>query len=171
MDGSVEQGDSVVVVGGGRGVTTVKASKKVGESGKVTVYEGSNKEIQTIRSTIKQNQVPSQIDLVHAIVGEEINLYNESHGAARLTPEELPQCDVLELDCEGSEIEILQNLAIQPRVILVETHGLYDAPSAIVENLLREMQYSIKSKNIAVNGPGLEHCRENDIYVLVAIQE
>ena len=44
---------------------------------------------------------------------------------------------MLELDCEGAEVEILRELTIQPRVILVETHVLYGAPT---DSLLRYMR-------------------------------
>jgi hypothetical protein len=33
--------------------------------------------------------------------------------------------DILELDCEGSEIEILQDLTARPRHIIVEMHPMY----------------------------------------------
>jgi hypothetical protein len=39
----------------------------------------------------------------------------------QVTPAELPECDVLELNCEGSEIGILRNMTIRPRAIAVET--------------------------------------------------
>jgi hypothetical protein len=46
---------------------------------------------------------------------------------AVLPPSELPPCNVLELDCEGAEVEILREMNIQPRVILVETHDHFSA--------------------------------------------
>lgn len=73
------------------------------------------------------------------------------------------------MDCEGAEIEILENLTIRPRVILVESHGMLDAPSSEIEELLNELSYSVKSKEIADRG--LEDtCLEYDIYSLTAVQ-
>jgi hypothetical protein len=41
-------------------------------------------------------------------------------------PQFLPQADVIEMDCEGAELEIIENLSIRPRVITVETHSNHD---------------------------------------------
>jgi hypothetical protein len=81
----------------------------------------------------------------------------------------LPECDVLLLDCEGSEIGILEKLTVQPRVILVESHGMYDSPSQEIEELLKRQSYSIKSKEPAVKES--EFCCDNDIYSITAVRE
>jgi hypothetical protein len=47
-----------------------------------------------------------------------------------ISPAELPECDILELDGEGAESLILRNMTIRPRVIAVETHGVYGAPTS-----------------------------------------
>ena len=60
---------------------------------------------------------------------------------AVVAPEALPPCDVLELDCEGAEVEILSTMTIRPRVILTETHGLYGAPTPRVVELLGKIGY------------------------------
>ncbi|SFS48256.1 FkbM family methyltransferase [Halostagnicola kamekurae] len=165
-----EEGDNVVIVGGGWGVTAVKAAQKVGNSGRVTVYEGSERQINHVQETIRKHNLSDRVDVVHGIVGPEISLRGEAKNASRVSPEQLPECDVLELDCEGAEIEILENLTIQPRVILVESHGIRDSPSSKVEELLNDLSYSVKSKEIADRGRE-DVCLENDIYSLTAVQE
>jgi hypothetical protein len=163
----VREGDNVVIVGGGWGVTAVKAAEKVEGSGSVTVYEGSDKEINHVQQTITEYNLSDRVDITHGIVGEKINLRGEAKGAARVSPEQLPECDVLELDCEGAEIEILENMKIRPRVILVETHGLFDSPSSEVEDILDNLSYSIESKVIAEKDNEQMH-KEQDVYCIAA---
>ena len=166
----VQNGDKVTIVGGGRGVTAVRAAQKVGESGKITVYEGSLEQYKNTTETSKINNVGDRVDVIHGLVGPEIGLLGEKGRADHISPEQLPDCDVLELDCEGAEIEILQNLSIRPRVILVETHGPHDAPSSIVEDLLQELSYTIETKRVADNSQK-QYCVDNDIYSIAATRE
>jgi hypothetical protein len=170
IDEYVDSGDSVVIIGGGWGVTTVKAAMNVGEEGSLTVYEGSKKELNHVLDTINKNGVQDRVDPIHAVVGPEISLRGEARGAEQVSPEEIPSCDVLELDCEGAEISILESLKIQPETILVESHGMHGAPTSEVENLLNQMSYSVKSKRIADKGVA-EQCERDDIYVLAAVRE
>lgn len=37
-------------------------------------------------------------------------------------PQKIPACDVLELDCEGAEIEIIESINFTPRALIVELH-------------------------------------------------
>jgi hypothetical protein len=89
--------------------------------------------------------VGSQVDIRNALVGPDIAVYSsendESHRGA--SPEELPKCDVLEMDCEGAELEIVRNLNIRPNTIIMEVHPQrYDrAPEAIDE--LNNIGYNI----------------------------
>jgi hypothetical protein len=162
-----KNGDEVIIVGGGRGVTAVNAARKVGPSGKVTVYEGSKEHTDYVRQSAKINELEDRINVIHGIVGPMISLNGEAKEPDQISPEELPRCDLLELDCEGSEVEILQNLSIRPRDILVESHGMYDAPASKLEDLLRDLSYSVISKSIADEGIQ-DFCIENDVYVISA---
>jgi hypothetical protein len=76
---------------------------------------------------------------------------------------------VLELDCEGAEVEILRELTIQPRVILVETHGLYGAPTHLVASLLEKRGYIISDRGVA-EPRAAHHCTEHDLRVLLGIK-
>lgn len=164
----VQPGSDVVIIGGGWGVTAVKAAEKVGEGGSVTVYEGSAKEVDQVRRTVETNGYSDIVEVNHAIVGTALNLRGDSGEAAIVSPEELPKCDVLELDCEGSEIEILKELTIRPDVILVETHGLYDASTDEVRSILSNRSYSVVSNEIA-DKDSREKCLRDDIRVLTAL--
>ena len=169
IERNIDPDDDVIIVGGGWGVTAVKAAYKVGKGGTVTVYEGSAKEVDRVRRTAETNGYSDIINVKHAIVGTGLNLRGDSGAAAVVNPEELPQCDVLELDCEGSEIEILEEITIRPDVILVETHGQYDASTDDVKSILSDKSYSVVSSVIA-DRDSQEKCINDDIRVLTAIR-
>lgn len=137
-------GDEVVIVGGGYGVTAVRAAQIVGEAGHVTVYEGGEEQVEVVNETIDVNGVTSLCETSHAIVGEEKVLYGDSGGADRISPDELPDCDVLEMDCEGSELQILENMDIRPETLIIELHpGQYtDDIYGPIDNV-REMGYEL----------------------------
>lgn len=164
---SVLKGDEIVIVGGGWGVTAVKAAQKAGSSGEITVYEGSINQIRMIKETLGMNNIPSKVTLIHSIVGPAVELHGDASDASPISPEELPKCDVLELDCEGSELQILKDMQIQPRVILVESHGMNGAPSSEIEEILEKRDYSIKNKNVAEERMR-DFSIDNDIFVLTA---
>lgn len=170
MEDYIEPGADVVIVGGGWGVTAVKAAEKVGSDGAVTVYEGSAKEVERVRRTIETNGYADIVTVKHAIVGTALNLRGDSGDAMIVNPDDLPQCDVLELDCEGTEIEILEGLAIRPNVILVEAHGLYDASTDEVASILSDRSYSVVA-NVIADEDLREQCESNDIRVLTALSD
>lgn len=180
IQGHAAPGDSVVIVGGGWGVSAVVASTRTGETGSVAVYEGSASAVEQVEETIRLNGVVDRVSVHHAVVGPEIQLNGGRGGATELSPEELPAHDVLVLDCEGAEIAILSNLEFIPRKIIVETHGLYDSSEEDVKMLMEDMGYEIAERKTAeigtVNGlvggrvveTDLEdHCRESGVFVLV----
>lgn len=168
----VQSGDSVVIVGGGQGVTAVKAARQVGRRGQVIVFEGSKQQVQNTKKTSDINNVSDIVCVHNCIVGPAKAVYGKEDkiNIKRVSPEDLPRCDVLELDCEGAEIEILRNLSQKPRVILVETHGLHDASSNQIRTILEDMSYNVVSKVVADESKE-QFCRENDIFALTAIIE
>lgn len=162
----VKPGDSVVVVGGGWGVSAIHASRNTEDTGSVIVFEGSKEMISRVRETLKLNGVEDRVDLQNAVVGHDVDVWGEVTGDV-VHPTDLPECNVLVLDCEGTEMEILDEMKIRPRVVIVEAHGLYDAPSAEVASLLEEQGFNVTNQVIA--NQGLEDiCKENDIMVLTA---
>ena len=43
-----------------------------------------------------------------------------------MSAKHLPECDIMKIDTEGAEIEILENLTIQPVVFLIEFHSAWN---------------------------------------------
>lgn len=165
----VTPGDTIVIVGGGKGVTAVHAACSTGKKGDVVVFEGGREQIQSIRDTLDRADLADRIEVRHAIVGPAISVYSESRDATTITPEDLPNCDVLELDCEGAEAEIIPGMEIRPRVIIVETHGHLGASSEDVKEMLTDRGYDIVSSEIAAPDKR-ETCEDKDIRVLTGIR-
>jgi hypothetical protein len=148
------------------GVTTVYAARAAGPKGHVTVYEASEDRFFDLKKAIDFNDVDCHVETVHGLVGSEVKVYGESTGQ-RIRPSNLPDCDVLELDCEGAEQQILSNLGIRPRNILVETHGFRGSPTTEVERLLTDFGYAVTDLGVAE--PRVKSlCMERDIHVLLA---
>lgn len=152
---TVSVGDEIVIVGGGWGVTAVVAARLVGEAGHVTVFEGSAQRVKDIHGTLSLNDLSGRVTVRHAIVGNVVALTGVPSGAEQVAPRSLPECDVLEMDCEGSEVDILSQLAIRPQTIVVETHRNEDK----VRAELNRLRYKIISWG--VEKPG-------EIFVLTA---
>ncbi len=161
----VHAGDRVVVVGGGMGVTAAAAAIEAGAQGSVECFEGSADQTPVVRQTAGANGVAHRVKVHHAVVGPPIQVYGDNVHGPSLDPADLPDCDVLELDCEGAEVGILRRLAIRPRVVLVETHGLYGASSAVVRALLEDLGYHVEDLGMAE--PSLpDICADGDVRVL-----
>jgi hypothetical protein len=129
---TIRAGDSVIVVGGGLGVTVVVAALRTGPSGTVQCFEGSREYVRLVQQTVARNRV-TNVSVHHAVVAKSTAVWGSaSDVGAVLPPSQLPPCNVLELDCEGAEVEILRELTIQPRAILVETHSRFGAPTDLV---------------------------------------
>jgi hypothetical protein len=132
----VGKGDSVVIIGGGLGVTAVVASEET--DGKVTVFEQSKSAYRILNSTIESNGCDDNIETQLIAVGEpgEASLTNTTpSNIDTIRPSELPPADVYEIDCEGAEIAILEKMHVKPHTLLVETHDNHDTVCEILTNL------------------------------------
>lgn len=161
----VENGDTVNVVGGGWGVSTVAAAKQAGEHGRVITYEGGKETVEKVEETVQLNGVGNRVTVRHAVVGNSLSLRGDGTHAKAVSPIELPDCDVLVLDCEGAEMEILEEMEIRPRAIVVETHGMFGATKTDVQNKLTSAGYDTVESTVAEERLR-ETCEENGIYVL-----
>jgi len=162
----VVSGDKIIIIGAGYGVTAALAANLTGDKGFVICYEGSSYCIDLSKKTQKLNGI-ANIEYRHAIVGENIAVHNEGQISTKcLMVEELEDCDILELDCEGAENIILQNLKIHPRVIIVETHGVFNSSTDLIFKRLQDLGYVVKDYGIAEPDRG-SLCVKNDIRVLV----
>ena len=167
IDQNVRKGDKVVVIGGGYGVTSVKIGKKIGPSGNLVIFEASRDMVEKIVSTMRINNIQCNYNVNESIVEKNISVRGnkERNEINRVKASSLPECDVVEMDCEGAEIEILKNMEIRPRNILVESHGMYGASTDKVISKLNDIGYEVMSVNPA---DGRDHgfCVENDIKVV-----
>lgn len=157
----VTEGDTVIVVGGGWGVTAVTAAKETGPSGSVTVYEGARRSAERVSKVTKRNGVSDWVNVEHTVVAQGGHLSGPAGGADRISPTDLAPCDVLELDCEGAELDILHRMEVRPRVIAVETHCHLGVPVEEVEHVLDDRWYDIKSRSPLKPDKG--------VYVIVAV--
>ena len=148
----IKGGDLVTIVGGGYGITGMVA---IENGGKVTLIEASKERAQNIRDTWKQYKLKGSV--IHGFVGSPISIWGELDGAKKI--EVLPECDILELDCEGAEKEVLLNINFRPRIIIVESHGHLGSPSSLVKYQLENLGYRVIDEMV-------EHL-ENDIKVFV----
>lgn len=164
---SVRAGDRVAIIGAGYGATIVFAAMATGPEGSVTCYEASASAIRYSIEAAKRNSVEDRVGFIHAIVGQALKIYGKGVSRKVWPASELEECDVLELDCEGAELEILRGLSVRPRTILVETHGVYGSSTSDVESQLRQMGYAVT--NMGPAEPRIaEKCSEWDLYVLLA---
>lgn len=146
----VSDSDEVVVVGGGVGVSTVVSARCTNH---VTVYEAGDR-YETLCETIKINNVSEIVNTRKRLVGPNISVTGTSTKQS-IDPQDLPECDILELDCEGAELAILQNLQIRPRTIIVECHGVFDAPASAVRESIIALGYSVESQAVVNEDKGV----------------
>jgi hypothetical protein len=164
---TVRPGDSVVVVGGGLGVTVAHAAKLAGPEGRIVCYEGSPAYARRVMRTAKLNGVEARVRVECATVGAAIGVYGRDNEqtAPILPAKALAACDVLELDCEGAELGILAEMTVRPRVVLVEAHGRLGAPSRAVRTALEGLGYRVTELGVAE--PRLaDLCESYDVRVL-----
>lgn len=147
----VSEGDDVVLVGGGWGVSTVAAARQVSESGTVTTFEGAERSVERVRRTVEMNGVATRVDVRHAVVGTDIGLDSSPGTARRVAPVELPACDVLALDCDGAELDIVAEMRGRSPTLIVEHHGMTKLDETLVEyqpermgELIEEAGYGIE---------------------------
>lgn len=164
----VEEGETVVIVGGGWGVSSVIAARQVGPSGKIITYEGSREYAEHARKTVRGNGQEEWVSVRNAVVSKAVELKGES-GPKTVDPGTIPTCDTLVLDCEGAEISILQALNELPPLIIVETHGRLGAPKDKIRGMLENRNYTVISCSPAEVGELESLMEQNGVYVLVAV--
>ncbi|WP_226038880.1 hypothetical protein [Natrinema sp. DC36] len=154
------RGDSITQVGGGKGVSAVASAHVVGPNGNVIVYEGGKDYTDKIRRTLALNDVQDIVKVRTKIVGEDRDVWGNSTGVETIPPEELPDCDLLILDCEGAEQKILPRIECNPATLIVETHGELGSPTEDVKEKVKQRGYKIEEVSPEVP--------KDDIYVLTA---
>lgn len=147
---SVVRGDSVRLVGGGNGISTVAAARASGPEGDVTVYEAGAKSVGRTRHAARLNDVDDRVTVKHAVVGDQYATRGDSGDAASVPPSGLGECDVLAIDADGAELGILRSLEATPARLVVEHHAVLDEGRVVVdyqlgdvEALVRDLGYRI----------------------------
>lgn len=161
----VREGDTVVVIGGGEGITTALAATIVGDTGRVICFEGDKDGIAATMRTASANGVADRVECRYAVVAANLGVFGTAVSSVIVRPQDLPDCDVLEMDCEGSEVQILREMTIRPRAVAVETHGFADAPSSTTRALLESRGYRVQDLGLA---EPKEACIGRDERVLLA---
>ena len=139
----IHDSETVVIVGGGQGVSTVSAANKVGPGGEVISFEPATKYFDICRETCRLANVEGIVDVRREIVGEGIEIFGSARDAKNRSPDELPVHDVLVLDCEGAERGIIQTLKPLPRRIIVETHSKNGSPPDIIRDTAGKRGYDL----------------------------
>lgn len=153
----VNDGDEVVLVGFGRGISTVWC---VESGATVTAYEGAARMCEIGRETITAADITQAVTVEHGIVGEANLLYGKPDGAAGVAPDELPESNVLVMDCEGAETSILAGLEDPPSTLIIETHPERGVPPEAVQDELTALEYEVAAR--------IPYKPENDKPVFVA---
>lgn len=154
IDNHIEDGDRVLLVGGGRGVSSVWLANAGAE---VIAYEAADVMSEIARETIETQGVGESVDIRRALVGAAIEVYGSADGAEVIGPADLPEADVLVMDCEGAETSILETDAELPETIIVETHPERGEPTDATRSLLTGRGYDI-SEYSGVHDRGKEKC-------------
>jgi hypothetical protein len=132
--------DHVVVIGGGLGVSAVVAAH---EAQSVTAFEGGVEPAQQVRETANLNRVEDTVVVEEAIVADGNDIYGDEMSDTNVPPDELPDCDVLEMDCEGAEEPILDGMEIEPRVVIVESHPSFGVSPKTIRTQLDDRGYEV----------------------------
>jgi len=141
---AVNEGDKVIVIGGGNGLTPAVAAKLSGQGGRVLIFEGAKQQVEVVGRTMTLNNLSDITEVRHALVGPPIALYGAPVDAEKFDIGELPECDVIEMNVEGAELEILRNLKVRPRVMIIGIHTRYGVSEADVLSELERMDYTVK---------------------------
>ena len=158
----IENGEKVIVVGGGSGASTVAVAHQVGNSGSIIAYEANKNSLARSKETIQLNKVNDRVEIKHAIIEKPVYLLGELGEPPLIPAKDFLECDVLVMDCEGAEIPILENMKIRPRLIIVEAHPALNSPKEEVIKLLEKLQYEIISSDSRRESLDvLSACRKN----------
>lgn len=135
--------DRILAIGLGSGTTLIPMVKLMNnlQGGFYRCIEASESQINIAKKNIELNNIDiSKFEIVNAFAGSEVyGSYGES--SKKNIDINNYDFDVLEMDCEGSELSILQSLTKRPRNIIVELHPRhFDEEHKDFDNFLRLME-------------------------------
>jgi hypothetical protein len=126
-DDIYKEEDIILAVGIGSGISLIHNCKKDRGPESFIGIDGSKDQIEIAKDNARLNELDfSKFKLIEGFVGNPTNIYgSDNQITTKIIDINHMDFDILELDCEGSEIEILQNLTARPRHIVVEMHPMY----------------------------------------------
>ena len=126
-DDIYKEEDIILAVGVGSGISLIHNCKKDRAPGSFIGIDGSKDQIEIAKDNTRLNGVDStKFKLIEGFVGKPTNLYgSKNQQSSKIIDINQFDFDILELDCEGSEIEILRDLTARPRHIIVEMHPIF----------------------------------------------
>jgi tRNA A58 N-methylase Trm61 len=146
----VIEDDRVVDIGSGHGVFAAIAAR---QGAFVIGYEAADKMVERAKQTAELSYVDDNVEIRHCLVAEAHNIYGKSSDTNRIQPADLPECDVLIMDCEGAEVEVLREIDIRPRVIIVESHPSFEASSHKIRKLIGDIGYDVVAEQSLTRHP------------------
>ena len=149
IEETVEEGDRPVSIGGGRGVNPTRIMSKNGIP-TVKVFEPGKKMRKICFRNMKENinHYPGfQFRIYKGFFYASDEVWGEVDEEEKLTVEDIPECDLLEMDCEGAEVHIIPNLVEiekPPKKLIVEVHEGINTSREEVNSLLEYANYELK---------------------------
>jgi len=137
---------TILSVGVGSGISLIH-NVLINENINFIAIEASKKQIHKAIMNANLNKInSSQYKIIYGFVGEKIHIYNdEIDSNTEKIDLNMFEFDVLELDCEGSEVSIIKNLTQKPKHIIVEMHP------TLVEINFDKFNNELKEKNYFLN--------------------
>lgn len=74
---------------------------------------------------------------------------NDGENVTIISAKQIPNCHILKIDTEGSEIEIIENLIVEPLVYLIEYHS--ESNRLRIDELLKNQYSLVGSKSETFN--------------------
>lgn len=142
----IDPGDSVVEIGSGMGILTVRAARATTPRGNIYGYEAGRDRALWARETVELNDVEDWTSVTHGLVEGGDVVWGEMGEAKQITVKDLPDHDVLITDCDGGERAILSAYTpdTAPRAVVIESHGMHDAPTEWIQERLKKLGLTIQ---------------------------
>lgn len=147
----------VLVIGAGDGVSIIYNSINNPNNFHLTIIEESSEQLKLVQNNLRLNNLNVEHDYVHGFAGDRYLVYgNEVYNSNNLIDINDYDFDLLELDCEGSELQIISSLKSKPKFIIVEVHPNLNSITYVdFLSIIAEKEYSI-IKAYTVNGNEVE---------------